>query len=206
MDRAKIDRRQQEAAFSKRRACLFKKAHELAVLCDAQVAIIIISSDGKFYEFATSRHLRKTALKDASVSKQKADKLKPRKFLGKDLAQMSSHELSELKEKLNKGMMFIKDTKVEELKKFVPTRIYNPAPISVHCPATEEDVVQPEQLNKNFVPTIVYNPVPISVYDPTLLQRRRRMLCCRNESSTNFFHVTILVSAVAHIMLVSIRL
>ncbi|XP_042009767.1 agamous-like MADS-box protein AGL18 [Salvia splendens] len=108
---------------------------------------------------------------------------------------MSSHELSELREKINKGMMFIKDTKlqllrdeleksrmqkeqqlqkcqmlqrqVEELKKnFVPSVIYNPVPISVHCPAMEEeDVVQPEQL-KNFVPTKIYNPVPISVYDP----------------------------------------
>jgi MADS-box transcription factor len=31
-----------------------KKAHELAVLCDAEVALIIFSSTGKLFEFASS--------------------------------------------------------------------------------------------------------------------------------------------------------
>ncbi|XP_057798579.1 uncharacterized protein LOC131014586 [Salvia miltiorrhiza] len=39
-----------------------------------------------------------------------------RKFLGKDLAQMSSQELSELDDKLIKGLLFIKDTKLQLLK------------------------------------------------------------------------------------------
>ncbi|XP_057784707.1 MADS-box transcription factor 23-like isoform X2 [Salvia miltiorrhiza] len=43
-----------QVTFSKRRGGLLKKANELAVLCDAQVAVIIFSGTGKLYEFASS--------------------------------------------------------------------------------------------------------------------------------------------------------
>ncbi|KAL8489515.1 hypothetical protein ACS0TY_024948 [Phlomoides rotata] len=43
-----------QVTFSKRRGGLLKKARELAVLCDAQVAVIIFSGTGKLYEFASS--------------------------------------------------------------------------------------------------------------------------------------------------------
>ncbi|KAH7295324.1 hypothetical protein KP509_27G042700 [Ceratopteris richardii] len=39
----------------KRRAGLFKKAHDLSVLCEAEVAIIIFSEKGKLFEFARPR-------------------------------------------------------------------------------------------------------------------------------------------------------
>ncbi|XP_050379775.1 MADS-box protein AGL71-like [Argentina anserina] len=39
-----------QVTFSKRRGGLFKKAGELAVLCDAEVAVIIFSQTGKLYE------------------------------------------------------------------------------------------------------------------------------------------------------------
>ncbi|CAL9243168.1 unnamed protein product [Arabidopsis halleri] len=43
-----------QVTFSKRRSGLFKKAHELSVLCDAQVAAMIFSQKGRLYEFASS--------------------------------------------------------------------------------------------------------------------------------------------------------
>ncbi|XP_051117649.1 MADS-box protein SVP [Andrographis paniculata] len=43
-----------QVTFSKRRRGLFKKAEELAVLCDADVALIIFSSTGKLFEYASS--------------------------------------------------------------------------------------------------------------------------------------------------------
>jgi MADS-box transcription factor len=42
-----------QVTFSKRRGGLLKKAHELAMLCDAEVAFIIFSSIGKLFEFAS---------------------------------------------------------------------------------------------------------------------------------------------------------
>ncbi|KAK9922056.1 hypothetical protein M0R45_030538 [Rubus argutus] len=44
-----------QVTFSKRRGGLFKKANELAVLCDAQVAVIIFSQTGKLYEISSTR-------------------------------------------------------------------------------------------------------------------------------------------------------
>lgn len=46
-----------QVTFSKRRNGLLKKAKELSVLCDAEVAVIVFSSTGKLYEFSSTRYL-----------------------------------------------------------------------------------------------------------------------------------------------------
>lgn len=46
-----------QVTFSKRRNGVMKKAYELSVLCDAQVALIIFPHKGKLYEFSSSRYL-----------------------------------------------------------------------------------------------------------------------------------------------------
>ncbi|CAL1375494.1 unnamed protein product [Linum trigynum] len=43
-----------QVTFSKRRNGLLKKAFELSVLCDAEVALIVFSPRGKLYEFSSS--------------------------------------------------------------------------------------------------------------------------------------------------------
>lgn len=43
-----------QVTFSKRRTGLLKKAKELSVLCDVEVAVIIFSSTGKLYEFSSN--------------------------------------------------------------------------------------------------------------------------------------------------------
>nr|AIG21848.1 MADS-box transcription factor 40 [Brachypodium distachyon] len=48
------DRTSRQVRFSKRRAGLFKKAFELAVLCDAEVALLVFSPAGRLYEYASS--------------------------------------------------------------------------------------------------------------------------------------------------------
>lgn len=60
MGRGKIEIKRIENAtsrqvtFSKRRVGLLKKARELSILCDAEVALIIFSTSGKLYEFASA--------------------------------------------------------------------------------------------------------------------------------------------------------
>ncbi|PON45296.1 MADS-box transcription factor [Parasponia andersonii] len=46
------DKSSRQVTFSKRRSGLIKKARELSVLCDIDVALIIFSSRGRLYEFA----------------------------------------------------------------------------------------------------------------------------------------------------------
>lgn len=48
------DRTSRQVRFSKRRSGLFKKAHELSVLCEAEVALVVFSPAGRLYEFASS--------------------------------------------------------------------------------------------------------------------------------------------------------
>ncbi|KAF8008619.1 hypothetical protein BT93_K2322 [Corymbia citriodora subsp. variegata] len=66
MARGKIQMRRIENAtsrqvtFSKRRSGLLKKAYELSVLCDAEVAGIIFSQKGRLYEFSSNSEIKKT--------------------------------------------------------------------------------------------------------------------------------------------------
>lgn len=43
-----------QVTFSKRRNGLLKKAYELSVLCDVDVALIIFSTRGKLFEFGST--------------------------------------------------------------------------------------------------------------------------------------------------------
>lgn len=49
-----------QVTFAKRRNGLLKKAYELSVLCDAEVALIIFSGRGKLFEFCSSSSMLKT--------------------------------------------------------------------------------------------------------------------------------------------------
>lgn len=48
------DSTSRQVTFSKRRKGLLKKARELAILCDAEVGVIVFSCTGKLYDFASS--------------------------------------------------------------------------------------------------------------------------------------------------------
>ncbi|XP_051203006.1 MADS-box transcription factor 51 isoform X4 [Lolium perenne] len=48
------DRTSRQVRFSKRRSGLFKKAFELSVLCDVEVALVVFSPAGRLYEFVSS--------------------------------------------------------------------------------------------------------------------------------------------------------
>ncbi|KAJ1282629.1 hypothetical protein BS78_03G066700 [Paspalum vaginatum] len=48
------DRVSRQVRFSKRRSGLFKKAFELSLLCDAEVALLVFSPAGKLYEYAST--------------------------------------------------------------------------------------------------------------------------------------------------------
>ncbi|KAL5539636.1 hypothetical protein UlMin_045303 [Ulmus minor] len=51
------DRHNRQVTFSKRRSGLMKKAHELSVLCDVEIALVIFSAHGRQYEFCSGESL-----------------------------------------------------------------------------------------------------------------------------------------------------
>ncbi|XP_039067606.1 agamous-like MADS-box protein AP1 [Hibiscus syriacus] len=68
-----------QVTFSKRRAGLLKKAHEISVLCDAEVALIVFSHKGKLFEYSTDSW----------------------NYMGEDLDLLSLKELQNLEQQLD---------------------------------------------------------------------------------------------------------
>ncbi|XP_030511463.2 agamous-like MADS-box protein MADS3 [Rhodamnia argentea] len=119
-----------QVTFSKRRNGLLKKAYELSVLCDVEVALIIFSSRGKLYEFGSSgpsgiyktleRYQRNSfTTQDNSVERetqnwfQEVSKLKAkyeslqqtqRHLLGEDLGPLNVKELQNLEKQLEQAL------------------------------------------------------------------------------------------------------
>ena len=66
-----------QITFSKRKAGLLKKAYELSILCDVEIAVIMITSNKKLYQYASSNMnsilIRYTEFKDPDESKTNAD-------------------------------------------------------------------------------------------------------------------------------------
>ncbi|KAG8381407.1 hypothetical protein BUALT_Bualt06G0118900 [Buddleja alternifolia] len=134
-----------QVTFSKRRNGLLKKAHELSVLCDAEVALIIFSQKGRIYEFSSSnmqktleRYLehtkdRNTGIEveqhtqhlkyEATLMEKKIEFLENsrRRLLGYNLGAYSMEELQELDNQLERSLKNIRTRKVqlynEELEK-----------------------------------------------------------------------------------------
>ncbi|KAK4417564.1 Agamous-like MADS-box protein MADS2 [Sesamum alatum] len=84
-----------QVTFAKRRNGLLKKAYELSVLCDAEVALIIFSNRGKLYEFCSSSNMLKTLERYQKCSYGSLEVNHP----GKDIEQSSYREYLKLKAK-----------------------------------------------------------------------------------------------------------
>ncbi|XP_010445133.1 PREDICTED: MADS-box protein AGL71-like [Camelina sativa] len=128
-----------QVTFSKRRKGLLKKAHELSVLCDAQVAAIVFSQNGRLYDFASSdmkkimeryeiyrreafgeERLRKEQYvqelkKEMAVMMHKIEHLQLhcRKVMGQDLDLCSVEELKELTIQIEKSLTIVRSRKAK---------------------------------------------------------------------------------------------
>ncbi|TYI86106.1 hypothetical protein E1A91_D04G043700v1 [Gossypium mustelinum] len=126
-----------QVTFCKRRNGLLKKAYELSVLCDAEVALIVFSSRGRLYEYANNSvratiERYKKACSDATTPgsvaeaniqfyQQEATKLRRqirdvqnmnRHILGEALSSLTFKELKNLEGRLEKGICRIRSKKV----------------------------------------------------------------------------------------------
>ncbi|XP_010109355.2 floral homeotic protein AGAMOUS isoform X1 [Morus notabilis] len=129
-----------QVTFCKRRNGLLKKAYELSVLCDAEVALIVFSSRGRLYEYANNSvrgtiERYKKACADSSNTgsvveanvqfyQQEASKLRRqirelqnsnRHIVGEALSSMSLKDLKSLETRLEKGISRIRSKKNEML-------------------------------------------------------------------------------------------
>ncbi|KAL5223812.1 hypothetical protein ABZP36_010451 [Zizania latifolia] len=125
-----------QVTFSKRRRGLFKKAEELAVLCDADVSLIVFSSTGKLSQFASSSmneiidkyttHSKNLGKPDqhpsidlnlehskySSLNEQLAEaSLQLRQMRGEELEGLSVEELQQMEKNLEAGLQRVLCTK-----------------------------------------------------------------------------------------------
>ncbi|XP_047323111.1 agamous-like MADS-box protein AP1 [Impatiens glandulifera] len=125
-----------QVTFSKRRGGLLKKAHEISVLCDAEVALIIFSHKGKLFEYSTDSCMEKileryerycyaerrlindpVTMGDWSLecSKLKARiellQRNHRHYMGEELDAMSMRELQNLEQQLDIALKHVRSRK-----------------------------------------------------------------------------------------------
>ncbi|KAL4618305.1 agamous-like MADS-box protein AP1 [Castanea sativa] len=126
-----------QVTFSKRRGGLLKKAHEISVLCDAEVALIVFSHKGKLFEYATDSCMEKILERyerysyaerqlvatdselqgnwtmEYSRLKAKVELLQRnhRHYLGEDLDTLSFKQLQNLEQQLDTALKQIRSRK-----------------------------------------------------------------------------------------------
>ncbi|XP_024313920.1 MADS-box transcription factor 58-like isoform X2 [Brachypodium distachyon] len=153
-----------QVTFCKRRNGLLKKAYELSVLCDAEVALIVFSSRGRLYEYSNNSvkatiERYKKATSDTSNTgtvaeinaqhyQQESAKLRHqitnlqnsnRTLIGESMATMSHRDLKQLEGRLDKGLGKIRARKVHMIDYCVLENYMlcfsNPG--NSHCPQNE---------------------------------------------------------------------
>ncbi|GMI87458.1 SEPALLATA 4, AGAMOUS-like 3 [Hibiscus trionum] len=127
-----------QVTFAKRRNGLLKKAYELSILCDAEVALIIFSNRGKLYEFCSTSSMAKMLEKyniytygalesgqsemDTQSKYQEYLKLKAnvevlqhsqRHFLGEELGGLDNKELEQVEHQLDFSLKKIRSRKMQ---------------------------------------------------------------------------------------------
>ncbi|XP_019166161.1 PREDICTED: floral homeotic protein PMADS 1 [Ipomoea nil] len=157
-----------QVTYSKRRNGLFKKAHELTVLCDAKVSIVMISTSGKLHEYispsTTTKQLFDQYQKTVGVDlwsshfekmQEQLKKLRDvnralrreiRQRMGESLNDLSFEQLTELIEDVDNSIKLIRERKYKVIGNQIEThkkKVRNVEEIHrnllLECEARQED-------------------------------------------------------------------
>ncbi|OAY37447.1 protein TRANSPARENT TESTA 16 [Manihot esculenta] len=125
-----------QVTFSKRRAGLLKKTHELSVLCDAQIGLIVFSSTGKMCQYCSEplrmeqiieryqkltgtcipeNDSREQLFSELAVLRKETRRiqLNMRRYTGEDMSSIPFEELGELEQELERSVAKVRDRKNE---------------------------------------------------------------------------------------------
>ncbi|KAM3733133.1 hypothetical protein ACB098_11G112400 [Castanea mollissima] len=184
MGRGKIEIKRIENAtnrqvtFCKRRNGLLKKAYELSVLCEAEVALIVFSSRGRLYEYANNStkstierykkacndcsKIGSSAQTNAQYYQQESVKLRQliqnmqnsnRHLLGEGLSSLNIKEMKQLESRIERGLTRIRSKKHEMLLaeiEYSQKRVMELENESVYLQAKIAEVERLQQVNLNM--------------------------------------------------------
>nr|QOH28312.1 fruitfull-like protein 1 [Hippeastrum hybrid cultivar] len=158
-----------QVTFSKRRSGLFKKAHEISVLCDAEVALIVFSAKGRLYEYSTDsrmesildRYERYSYAEKAMVEPESQEtrsdepgKLKAkfdaiqksqRHLMGEQLDLLSVKELEQIEQQLESSLKHIRSRKNQLLMDTITELQKKEKELQEHNRDLEEKVMEKEK-------------------------------------------------------------
>ncbi|KAJ7963890.1 MADS box transcription factor AGAMOUS [Quillaja saponaria] len=186
-----------QVTFCKRRNGLLKKAYELSVLCDAEVALVVFSTRGRLYEYAnnsvrgTIERYKKASSSssnsgfvsevNAQFYQQESSKLRRqireiqnlnRHILGEALTSLSFKELKNLEGRLEKGISRVRSKKNETLLaeiEFMQKRELELQNQNNYLRAKIAESERTSQQHPNLMAGTVYESVPSQSYDRNFL-------------------------------------
>ncbi|KAH7521179.1 hypothetical protein FEM48_Zijuj07G0005800 [Ziziphus jujuba var. spinosa] len=110
-----------QVTFSKRRAGLLKKTHELSVLCDAQIGLIIFSSTGKLCQYCTEPFRKilhnEQLYSEMSMLRKETHRLQlsMERYTCDDMSSFTYEDLDQLEQQLEHSVNKVRDRKNELL-------------------------------------------------------------------------------------------
>ncbi|XP_027364725.1 MADS-box transcription factor 17-like [Abrus precatorius] len=156
-----------QVTFSKRRSGLLKKAFELSVLCDAEIALIIFSSRGKLFQYSSTDinriiekyrqccfNMSKTSdivelqsqclYQELLILRVKHESLErsQRNFLGEELEPLSLKELQSLEKQLDKTIAQARKHQTQKLMARIDElceKVQNLEEVNKHLESKERD-------------------------------------------------------------------
>ncbi|KAL2496696.1 Agamous-like MADS-box protein AGL1 [Forsythia ovata] len=181
-----------QVTFCKRRNGLLKKAYELSVLCDAEVALIVFSTRGRLYEYANnsvratidrykkdcvdSSNSGSVSVANTQFYQQEATKLRRqireiqntnRQILGEGVGALKFKELKNLESKVEKAIGRIRSKKNELLFaeiEFMQKRELELHNANMYLRAKIAETERAQQ-QMNMMPSSEYQPMTSQPYD-----------------------------------------
>ncbi|KAM9369271.1 myocyte-specific enhancer factor 2B [Phaethornis superciliosus] len=134
-----LDQRNRQVTFTKRKFGLMKKAYELSVLCDCEIALIIFNSTNRLFQYASTDMdkvlLKYTEYSEPHESRTNSDILQTlkRKGLGLESPEL---ELEEGTDPGDKGQRLSEapDLPVPRARFYTPEAAYSRSPPATDCP------------------------------------------------------------------------